>query len=72
MKEALFHIDKAINVLRRSSGPPAVISILERAHANLMHGIFGASLAADLPRSDWTLDANEPMPHYGEELLSSL
>jgi hypothetical protein len=49
MKEALLHIDKAINVLRRSSGPPAVISILESAHANLMHDIFGASLAADWP-----------------------
>ena len=63
MKEALLHIDKAINVLRRSSGPPAVISILDSAHANLMHDIFGASLAADWSRGNWTLGADEPIPH---------
>ncbi len=72
MKEALLHIHAAIDVLRRSAGPRAVLSTLEAAQASLMHDIFGASLApaqrrmlAEWPKSDWTLGPDEPLPHYG-------
>jgi hypothetical protein len=73
MEEALLHIQAAIDVLRRSAGPRAVLSTLEGAQARLMHDVFGASLApapdrtlADwLESSDWTLGPDEPLPHSG-------
>lgn len=77
MKEALLYIDNAINVLRRSAGPPNVLSMLEDVHASLMHVIFGAFLApaqhrvlANWANRDWTLGPDEPMPHHGEAYLS--
>ena len=72
MEEALLHIQAAIDVLRRSAGPRAVLSTLEGAQASLMHDIFGASSApapdrifADWLKSDWTLGPDEPLPHHG-------
>ena len=72
MKAALLHIHDAIEELRRSAGPEAVISILEDAQASLMHDVFGMRLAPnqahradDRPISDWTLGPDEPMPHHG-------
>lgn len=77
MKEALLHIHAAIDRLRRSAGPPGVISILEDVQVSLMHDIFGASLApaqhdvlANGANRDWTLGPDEPMPHHGEAYLS--
>jgi hypothetical protein len=77
MKEALLHINDAIDQLRRSDGPPNVLSILEDVQASLMHDIFDASLApaqhhvlADWANKDWTLGPEEPMPHHGEADLS--
>lgn len=77
MEEALLHIQAAIDVLRRSAGPRAVLSTLEGAQARLMHDVFGASLAPAPDRifvewlqSDWTLGPDEPMPHHGEVYLS--
>jgi hypothetical protein len=52
MEQALFHIQAAIEVLRRSAGPRPVISTLEGAQASLMHDIFGASLA---PARDYVM-----------------
>jgi hypothetical protein len=77
MKDALIHIHDAIEELRRSAGPVAVISILEDAQASLMHDIFGKRLGLkqhhrldDRPISDWTLGPDEPMPHHGEAHFS--
>jgi hypothetical protein len=77
MKEALRHIHAAIDRLRRSAGPPGVISILEDVQASLMHDIFGASLApvqhhvlANWVNRDWTLGPDEPMPHHRQAYLS--
>ena len=77
MKEALLNIHDAINWLRRSAGPPTVISILENAQIRLMHDIFGTPLrpephhpSDDRPNSDWTLGPDEPIPHYGEACLT--
>lgn len=64
MEEALLHIQAAIDVLRRSAGPLAVVSTLEDAQASLMHDIFGAPSSPPL-KSDWTLGADEPLPHDG-------
>ena len=77
MKDALLHMDNAIEVLRRSAGSPAVISVLEDVRASLMHDIFGVTLAphhilADWPKRDWTLGPDEPMPHHGEARLPIL
>lgn len=73
MEEALLHIQAAIDVLRRSAGPRAVLSTLEGAQASLMHDIFGTSLAPArhrmlgdcLESSDWTLGPDEPLLHHG-------
>ena len=76
MKEALLHINDALNWLRRYAGPPTIISVLEDAQASLMHDIFGTPLRPrqphlldDRPNSDWTLGPDEPMPHHGEARL---
>jgi hypothetical protein len=76
MREALLHIQRAIDVLRRSAGRPAVVSTLEGVRASLMHDVFGASpatapyyLSAGRTQSDWTLGPDEPMPHHGETRL---
>ena len=73
MEEALLHIQAAIDVLRRSAGPRAVLSTLEGAQASLIHDIFGTSLPpapdrmlADwLESRDWTLSPDQPLPHSG-------
>jgi hypothetical protein len=79
MDEALLHIQAAIDVLRRSAGPRAVLSMLEGAQASLMHDIFGASLTPAPDRifaywleSDWTLGPDEPLPHSGYGAASDL
>jgi hypothetical protein len=79
MEEALLHIQAAIDVLRRSAGPRAVLSTLEGAQASPMHDIFGTSLApaphrmlADWLESDWTLGPDEPLPHSGYGAASDL
>ena len=76
MKEALLHINDALNWLRRYAGPPTIISVLEDAQASLMHDIFGAPsrptqphLLDDRSNRDWTLGPDEPMPHHGEARL---
>jgi hypothetical protein len=78
MKEALLHLDNAINVLHRSAGVhAAIISTLEDVHASLMHSFFGASLVPEKhpltltnwPKRDWTLGPDEPAPHYGVECV---
>ena len=58
MKEALLHIQNAINVLRRHNAPSGAVSVLEGVHASLMRDIFPASA-----RDHWTLGFDEPRPH---------
>jgi hypothetical protein len=79
MKEALLHLDNAINVLGRSAGAhAAIISTLEGVRASLMNNIFGVSLAPEQyhttvtnsPKRDWTLGPDEPVPHNGVECVS--
>jgi hypothetical protein len=81
MKEALLHLDNAINVLRGYAVThAAIISTLEGVQASLMHNIFGVSLAPEQhhitltywPTDDWTLGSDEPMPHHVDAIRGVL